>query len=262
MKENWNIKHGAGNIIDLSYPIGPDMTLLEVYRPLIIKDNNPYGRHVNKKTGYPERGYYARTIYQMSEGHGTHVEACSHAYGELGKNIDQYPLSRYIAPAVVINIEAKTKKNPDYNITVKDLLLWEQMYGEIPAGACIVIYSGRSKYFGNPKKYFGIDNSGEKHYPGIGVNACKWLVKNRDISIIATDCPTIDSTQQSKDGKRPFLPAPSRDIVQDPETDIIIIEYLANVDSLPESGALIIAAPINFTNAAQATARILGVLPE
>jgi kynurenine formamidase len=46
-----------------------------------------------------------------------------------------------------------------------------------------------------------------------------------------------------------------------PLNDVIIIEYLANIDELPEAGTLLIAAPINFVNGAQGTARILAVLP-
>lgn len=265
----WTIKDGATNVIDLSYPVEPGMTLLEVYPPVIIEHTVPMGAEkmslppeVNKETGYPVNGYFARTIYQMSEGQGTHVEACAHAYGKLARTIEKYPLSRFIAPAVVIDIESKTLNNPEYNITVDDLSGWEQKNGKIPAGACIVIYSGRCKHFGNANDYFCLNDKGEKRYPGIGAAACKWLVENRSISMVATDCLTVDSSQQSREGARPILPAPSRDILQNPKNDVIIIEYLANVDKLPQSGALIIAAPINFVNGAQGTARIIGVLPK
>jgi len=79
------------------------MSLLSVYPPLIIKAESPtrdrvisYPPTVDPKTGYPVNGFYARVIFQMMEGHGTHVEASSHAFGESGMNIDDYPLSRYI----------------------------------------------------------------------------------------------------------------------------------------------------------------------
>lgn len=267
----WTIEPGAVNVIDLSYPIQPTgMSLLPVYPPLIIKAESPikgkvksFPATVDPKTGYPVNGFYARVIYQMMEGHGTHVEASSHGFGELGKNIDDYPLSRFIAPAVVINIVEKTKANPDYDITMDDIHAWEKRNGKIPEGAAVILYSGRGAYWGNDKAYLGKDENGEDHYPGFSVEAASFLVKERHISMLGTDLPVVDSPALRKNSKsvRPFSATPVRDVVQRPPHDVIIIEYLANVDKLPEAGALIIAAPINFVDGAQGTARILGVLP-
>ena len=138
----WAILPGAANVIDLSYPITPTgMSLLPVYPPLVIKNERP-GRHgiktcpptVDPNTGYPVGGFYARVIYQMMEGHGTHVEASSHGFGELGRNIDDYDLSRFIAPAVVLNITEETERNPDYAITIEDIGAWEDKMGRFLRG--------------------------------------------------------------------------------------------------------------------------------
>ena len=270
-KSGWTIEPGATNVIDLSYPIQPTgMSLLPVYPPLIIKAENPRRSKlmplpptVDPKTGYPVNGFYARVIYQMMEGHGTHVEASSHGFGELGKNINDYPLSRYIAPAVVINIVEKTKANPDYDITINDIKAWEKKYGKIPAGAAVILYSGRGAYWGNDEAYFGKDKGNLDHYPGFSIEATSFLVKERHISMLGTDLPTVDSPALRRNSKsaRPTATTPIRDIAQGPPNDVIIIEYIANVDKLPEAGALIIATPINFVGGAQGTARILGVLP-
>lgn len=262
---------GAINVIDLSYPIKPTgMSLLSVYPPLIIKAENPRRDRViplpptiDPKTGYPLNGFYARVIYQMMEGHGTHVEASSHGFGELGKDIDDYPLSRYIAPAVVINIVKKTETNSDYDITMDDIEAWEEKHGKIPEGAAIILYSGRGLYWGDNEAYFGNDEKGLDHYPGFSIEAAKFLVEERRISMMGTDLPTVDGSALRRDSQsaRPLGTTPIRDMVQRPPHDVIIIEYLANLDKLPEAGALLIAAPINFVDGAQGTARILAVLP-
>ena len=267
----WIIKPGASNIIDLSYPIQTTgMSLIPVYPALIIKAENPAGGKirplpptVDRKTGYPVNGFYARVIYQMSEGHGTHVEASSHGFGELGKNIDDYPLSRYIAPAVVINFAERTKADPDNDVALEDIKAWEKKNGKIPEGAGVILHSGRGAHWGDDQAYFGKDEKGEDHYPGFSVEAASFLVRERHISILGTDLPVVDSPalrRRSKSGRSPWA-TPIRDIVQCPPNDVIIIEYLANVDKLPEAGALLIAAPVNFVDGAQGTARILAVLP-
>jgi kynurenine formamidase len=267
----WVIKPGASNIIDLSYPIqATGMSLLPVYPPLIIRAENPAGGKirplpptVDPKTGYPVHGFYARVIYQMSEGQGTHVEASSHGFGESGKNIDDYPLSRYIAPAVVINIVEKTETNPDDDVSLENIRVWEKKNGEIPEGAAVILYSGRGVYWGNDQAYFGKDEKGKDHYPGFSIEAASFLVRERHIGMMGTDLPVVDSPalREKVQSTRPFSATPIRDIVQCSPNDVIIIEYLANLDKLPEAGALIIAAPINFVDGAQGTARILGVLP-
>jgi kynurenine formamidase len=198
--QGWIIQPGASNIVDLSYPIKPDgMSLLSIYPPLIIRNESP-GRHgmktfpptVDPSTGYPVKGFYARVIYQMMEGHGTHVEASSHGFGERGKNIDDYDLSRFIAPAVVLNIVEKTALEPDYTITMKDIKAWEARNGMIPIGAAVVLCSGRGKYWGDDKAYMGRDEQGEDHYPGFSVEVAAFLVKNRGISMLGTDLPVVD----------------------------------------------------------------------
>lgn len=246
------------------------MSLLPVYPPLIIKAESVIqGKvrysppSVDPKTGYPAHGFYARVIYQMMEGHGTHVEATSHAFGELGKNIDDYPLSRFIAPAVVIDIVEKTKADPDYHITMEDISAWEKRNGKIPEGSAVILYSGRGIYWGNDKAYLGKDENNRDHYPGFSVEAARFLVRERRISMLGTDLPVVDGPALRKNAQslRPTATTPVRDEVQRPPNDVIIIEYLANLDKLPEAGALLIAAPINFVGGAQGTARIMAVLP-
>jgi kynurenine formamidase len=267
----WTIMPGAVNVIDLSYPIKPTgMSLLSVYPPLIIKAENPRRDRViscpptvDPQTGYPVNGFYARVIFQMSEGHGTHVEASSHAFGESGMNIDDYPLSRFIAPAVVMDIVEKTKANPDYHIMMEDIRAWEKRNGKIPEGSAVILCSGRGAYWGNDKAYLGKDKNDQDHYPGFSVEAARFLVRERRISMLGTDLPVVDGPAVRKNAQslRPTATTPVRDEVQRPPNDVIIIEYLANVDKLPEAGALIIAAPINFVGGAQGTARIMAVLP-
>lgn len=274
MKEKqigWKILPGAMNVVDLSYPITPSgMSLLPFYPPLIIKAEVPVKKGtkqlpstVNPDTGYPLNGFYARTIYQMSEGHGTHVEASSHGFGTKGKNIDDYPLSRYIAPAVVINIEDKTENDPDYNIVLMDIENWERENGHIPEGAAVILFSGRGRHWGNDAAFLGRDKNGQDHYPGFGTETAHFLVEERKIGMLGTDLPVVEGPALRAQGRsrRPLGPVPVRDIVQTPPRDVVILEYLANLHLLPESGALLIAAPINFVGGAQATARVLAILP-
>jgi len=262
----WEIKPGASNVIDLSFPMQPGMTLMKpgyVDLEYIVE----FTPEVDE-TGYPERGYFARRVRTGPEGmleqYGTHVEASAHAFGTRGKFIDEYPLSSFIGPGMVIDIIEKVKANPEYKVTVDDIMDWKKRNGEIPDGAIVIVKSGWDRYWGDYNAYFGVDAAGKHHYPGIGPDACQWLVENCKISAVGSDTATIDG--------QPVIPVPgypedkmehglSRETVMKPPHNILNIEYMANISKLPESGALIIIAPINFVGGCGGTVRALAILP-
>lgn len=267
--ESWTIRRDAKNIIDLSYPMMPGMTLLKpIYADVEFKIYRGHLPEVDE-TGYPPKGYYARCVSSgpdgLLEGHGTHVEASSHAFGTRGMNIDEYPLTAFIGAGVVIEIPSKAEENPEYKATVDDLKAWEKKHGEIPAGSILILNTGRGRRWGDYDAFFGVDKAGQYHYPGIGPEACKWLVEHRTISAIGTDAATIDGWPGAPVPGYPKGRTPhglAREVVMSPPYHILNIEYLANVDKLPESGALIICAPINFVGGYAGMVRCLAVLPE
>jgi len=271
-RKRWVIKADASNVMDLSYPVKPGMTLSQpIYGELIFDIHETGGvRDVPEvdETGYPLGGFYSRVVRShpngLMEAYGTHVEASSHAFGARGRNIDQYPLSAFIGPGVVIDISDRAEADPNDWVSIDDVSAWEKKHGRIAEGAIVVVNTGKHKYWGDYNRYFGVDEKGEYHYPGIRPEACELLVKRR-VSAVGTDGPAVDG--------RPKIPVPGypgdrrphglpREILMRPGHDILIIEYLANVDKLPEAGSLIICAPINFAGGCGGIARILAVLPE
>ena len=122
-------------------------------------------------------------------------------------NIDDYPLSRHIAPSVVINIAEMTKVNPDYDISLDDINAWEEKHGKIPEGAAAILYSGRGVNWGDDQDYFDKDKKGEDHYPGFSLEAPTFLVRERHISLLGTDlplpyCPAL--RRKTKSGRSPW----------------------------------------------------------
>jgi kynurenine formamidase len=272
VRKTWIIKADATNVIDLSYPLKPGMSLAQpTYGELIFDIHEMNGvKDVPEvdETGYPLEGFYSRVVRShpngIMEAYGTHVEASSHAFGARGRNIDEYPLSAFIGPGVVIDICDRTEGDPGYWVCVNEVSAWEKKHGKIPSGAIVVLNTGRHKDWGDYDRYFGVDKNGEYHYPGIRPEACELLVERR-VSAVGTDAPTADG--------RPRIPVPNypqdrrphglpREILMRPGNDILFIGYLANVDKLPEVGSLIICAPINFVRGSGGMARILAVLPE
>src|SRR5215204_6133839 len=69
--------------------------------------------------------FYSAFAYSSPEHGGTHLDAPIH-FSEKGRTSDQIPLTQLIAPAVVIDISAKTKNNADYRLSVADVHQFEK----------------------------------------------------------------------------------------------------------------------------------------
>lgn len=200
------------------------------------------------------RGYwYAAGHYSASEHGGTHIDAPIH-FSRRGLTVDQIPLAKLIAPAVVIDISEACNKNKDYRLSVEDLTTWERQHGQIPDGSLVLARTGWGKYWPDKKHYLGSDVPGDinvLHFPGFSVEAARFLVTRRKISGVGIDTASMDF-------------GPSRLF----EVHGIILgaglyglENVAHADSLPPTGATVVALPMKIKGGSGAPTRIIAVLP-
>ncbi|SHI25426.1 Kynurenine formamidase [Vibrio aerogenes CECT 7868] len=69
-------------------------------------------------------GYYLRQ-FTIGEHSATHMNA-PNSFVDNGQGIDSFPASSLVLPAIVINVKAAVKNNPDYIISMKDIQSWEK----------------------------------------------------------------------------------------------------------------------------------------
>ena len=100
-------------------------------------------------------------------------------------------MQRLYGPGVVINIKTKAMIDRDAQLTVEDVMAWETIYGMIPENSIVLMNSGSSNHYNDPKMYFGYPDE-EKfkskdvthlHFPGFHPDATKFLVDKRLILI-------------------------------------------------------------------------------
>jgi kynurenine formamidase len=127
-----DIEHAK--IIDLSHSFD-EHTL---YWP-----NSPQGFELKQLAHGPTPGgyFYSSNLFTAPEHGGTHLDAPIH-FSEHGLTIDQIPLTQLVAPAVVIDVAAKAKANPDYRLTAADVKQWESKHGRIAAGTIVLLNTG------------------------------------------------------------------------------------------------------------------------
>jgi kynurenine formamidase len=231
-------------LIDLTYTFD-DKT---IYWP-----NGEGFRHrkdVWKKT---DAGYwYAAGEFTTAEHGGTHFDSPIH-FAEGKPSLDQIPVQKLIAPAVVIDITAKASAERDYRATSEDIRAFEQQHGPIPADCIVVFRAGWGKFWPDRKQYLGSDVKGDVanlHFPGISREAAEVLVQ-RKIAGVGIDTASMDH-------------GPSKDFITHQILNgagIYGIENIANADQLPSTGATIIALPIKIGEGSGGPARVVALLP-
>ena len=199
-------------------------------------------------------GYFLRR-FAMGEHSGTHANAPA-AFHPGGVGIDAYPPESLTAPAVVIDIREKTAGNPDYALTVADLRAWERRQGTIPAGSVVLLYTGWQDKWADPAAYLGlaapdVEPGGGLHFPGFGLPAAQWLLRERNIAGLGLDTAGVDGGQDSG-----F--AVNRLILEQPR---IVLENLGGLAQLPPAGSTLIIGVLPLTDGSGSPAAVWAFLP-
>lgn len=203
--------------------------------------------------GVSPGGYwYTAARYAASEHGGTHLDAPLH-FGKDRAAADEIPVSKLVAPAVVIDIAAACEKDPDYRLSVADIEAWEKVNGRIPESSVVLIHTGWGRFWPDRKKYLGSDKPGDTanlHFPGISREAAELIAQRRPDGI-GIDTASIDYGQ-------------SKDFIVHQVLygqNIYGLENVASLEKLPVKGATLIALPMKIKGGTGGPARIIALLP-
>jgi len=169
--------------------------------------------------------------YRVNEHTGTHIDAPLH-FSADGASVDELTVSNLFAPLCVIDIAARAADDSDAQVTPDDIKAWIAKHGDIPAHACVAMYSGWANKV-DTDEYRGFDGTAQ-HYPGFHADAAKMLIEETQAASIAVDTLSLDHGL-SADFATHYAWLP---------TGRFGIENLANLDKVPATGAtLVIGAP-------------------
>ena len=87
----------------------------------------------------------------------------------------------------MIDITHKAIKNRDSQLTLEDISAWEETHGRIPDNSIVLMNSGSSTLYKDPKLYFGYPDEEKSklkdvkhlHFPGVHPDATDFLVNKR-----------------------------------------------------------------------------------
>jgi kynurenine formamidase len=196
----------------------------------------------NKPYAYDKDGFEATHYDLATDQLGTQLDPPAH-WNPSYPAIDELPATYTLRPLVVIPIQDKAAKDPGYQMTVDDIQQWEKRNGRIPEGSVVFVRSDWSKEWPNPAL------ATRKVFPGIKLEAIQFLHLQRHILFHGHEALDTDTTATMESEawllKNGYTQA----------------EGVANLDKVPEKGALVAIGYPKFQGGTGGYARYIAICP-
>jgi len=247
------LRDGSLSIVDLSQPLGPRTPVIEL--PAMFAASP--GVTIDVLSKYDDKGpaWYWNAL-TLGEHTGTHFDAPIHWI--TGKDLpdnscDTIPAPRFVGPACVIDVVDDVRRNPDFLLTPTRIEAWERSHGRIPAHAWVLLRTGWSRRT-NPADFVNAAADGP-HSPGFDAAASRLLAHDRDVLGVGVETIGTDAGQAGTFDP----PFPNHTIMHG--AGKFGLASLCNLDRLPPTGAVVIAAPLKIVRGSGSPVRALAITP-
>jgi kynurenine formamidase len=241
------------HIVDLTQTLSPDFP--PIVLPPEMGQSRPF--RMEEISRYDERGpaWYWNNV-SFGEHTGTHFDAPIHWISgrDLANNsTDAVPVEDFIAPACVVDCSTQARRNADFLLTVAHLTSWEKQHGRIPARAWVLMRTDWSKRT-DPVAYQNLDKTGQ-HTPGPDADCVRFLVNERDVLGFGTETIGTDAGQAAHFSP----PYPCHYYMHG--AGKYGLQCLCNLDRLPPTGAVLVAAPLKIRQGSGSPSRVFAIVP-
>jgi len=195
------------------------------------RDYPAFGYTEGDEFKYDPHGFIASSYVLPTDQYGTQLDPPAH-WNKMGATISDIPATYAVRPLVVIDVVAKTKAEPGYFAQKEDVLAWEKKHGRIPAGSVVMFRTDWYKKWAAATAP-GADQAARDQFingiPGVGLEALKFLHLERQILVHGHEpLDTGDFTKGGAESEGWLL-----------NNNYAQAEGVANLDKVPEAGALI-----------------------
>jgi kynurenine formamidase len=184
--------------------------------------------------------------WRLNEHTGTHIDAPIHR--STGSALDAISAEQLIGPLAVIDLRIRASAAADTELTPDDLRAWERRHGPLPDGAVVALCSGWGAHARTPR-FRGADDSGRLHFPGVHAEAAAFLLESRHIKGLVVDTLSLDP------GNSTEFPVHTRWLGAGKWG----LECVANLETLPASGATIIVGAPKVAGATGGPSRVFAL---
>lgn len=239
-------------IVDLSQPLSERTPVIRLPEPFA---NTP-GFTLRELSRYDDRGpAWYWNAFEAGEHVGTHLDAPVHwASGKDLEDVSQIDLRRLVGPAVVIDRVEEATENPDYLLSVDDIKEFEDKQEPLPEGGWLLYRTGWDARAHDEQAFLNVDEDGP-HTPGIDVDCARFLAEESPIvgvgvETVGTDAGAASSLDPPFPCHNFLLGAGKYGLTQ-----------LANLAELPQTGALLVVAPLKIESGSGSPARVFAFVP-
>jgi isatin hydrolase len=244
---------GTLTVVDLSQPLGPTTPVIEL--PSMFAPSP--GVTIDVISRYDDKGpaWYWNTL-RFGEHTGTHFDAPVHWI--TGKDLpanacDTIPAARFVGPACVIDVTAEVDRDPDFLLTPERIEAWERAHGRIPSRSWVFLRTGWSRRT-EPSAFINAAADGP-HSPGFDARASRLLAAERDVLGVGVETIGTDAGQAGRFDP----PFPNHSIMHG--AGKFGLASLCNLDRLPATGAIVVAAPLKIVQGSGSPVRVLAIVP-
>lgn len=245
------VASGSIRVIDLTQTLTPEFPIITL--PPEFGQCAPF--RMEEISRYDSRGpaWYWNN-FSVGEHTGTHFDAPIHWVSgkDLPNNAtDSIPPANFIASACVVDCSQESAKDPDFVLTIPFVEAWEARHGKIPAGSWVLLRTDWSKR--PARDYVNLRDDGA-HTPGPTPEVVKWLVEERDVHGFGTETIGTDAGQAMH-----FTPPfPAHFYMHGKGR--YGLQCLTNLDLLPPTGTVIVAAPLKIRQGSGSPLRVLALV--
>lgn len=245
---------GGIKVVDLTQSLSADTAVI----PLPPQFGQAWPFKLDEISHYDDRGpaWYWNN-FSCSEHTGTHFDAPVHwASGKdyADGTTDTIAPRKFLAPACVINVTKSVAEDPDYLLTIEDVKAWEGRHGRIPAQAWVLMRTGWSARTSAPE-FLNMKDDGA-HSPGPHPDLVPFLINERDVIGFGNEAVGTDAGQAFGFAPMPF---PCHHGMHG--NNRFGLASLTNLDQLPATGAVLIAAPLKIVKGSGSPCRVLALVP-
>ncbi|MCQ8784029.1 cyclase family protein [Mangrovibrevibacter kandeliae] len=246
----WSVYETAlkgAKYVDLTHTITPDIPVWSGFASATFSpatagsDIEGYARKGDTYT-YATHGFEATEYTLRTDQLGTQLDPPAHWAPEY-PGIDELPPTYAVRPLVVISIVEQLKADDNYALQVSDIEAWERAHGTIREGSVVFVRSDWSKRWPDPAL------AKLTRFPGVSLDALKFLHEQRHILFHGHEPLDTDSTP-TLEGEDWLM-----------HHGYAQAEGVANLDQVPEVGALVAIGYPKFGGGLGGYARYVAICP-
>jgi kynurenine formamidase len=241
---------GRVDVIDLTAPLTESTPVLEL--PAELGQTARF--RLEEISRYDDRGpaWYWNN-FRMGEHTGTHFDAPNHwVTGRDREDISSVPPARLIAPAVVLDVAANVSADPDFLIEVEHVQAFEDEHGPLPDGGWLLCRTGWSARV-TQEEAINRTATGP-HSPGMSAACARWVAEESPLLGIGVE--TVGTDAGAAHSFDPAFPCHSYLL----GNGRYGLTQLQNLDRLPPTGAVVLAAPLKIVGGSGSPARVLALV--